>query len=326
MNVRPATVIICTHNRAHLLPGLVHQLRTQDYPRDAFEIIVVDNLSTDHTRQVVERLAAEPGVPIRYLYESHPGVTFGRNQAAKEARHPYLAYVDDDCTIGADWLRQLLSGFDLHKQVVAVGGLVLLKWNQQERPPWLGPEMERWVAGNTSLGTSPRLLKEHEHIIECNMAVQRNTWQAAGGFIGMEQFGSRQMAASEGLYLLQQVHWSGGQVAFVPGAVVYHHVGKRTPKWMIQRAFWQGVSDALLQHLLYRRRWASVAYHIGLDTAALLVLLTYAGVSYLKLGNRKGMFHLARAIRRVGLLLGEMRLVGNWSLVRSWLSEKNPTQ
>ena len=72
MTVRPISVIICTHNRADLLPRVIGQLRTQDYPVDAFEIIVVDNCSTDHTPQVVKRLVAEPGVPVHYVAENRP--------------------------------------------------------------------------------------------------------------------------------------------------------------------------------------------------------------------------------------------------------------
>ncbi|HUV67645.1 MAG TPA: glycosyltransferase family A protein [Sedimentisphaerales bacterium] len=114
MTVRPTSVIVCTHNRADRLREVVHQLRAQDYPADAFEIIVIDNLSTDHTPQVVERLVAERGVPVRYVAESRPGITFARSREAKVARYPYLAYLDDDCSVEPDWPSQPVQGFDLH--------------------------------------------------------------------------------------------------------------------------------------------------------------------------------------------------------------------
>lgn len=327
ITIRPTSVIVCTHNRANLLPRVIDQLRSQDYPADAFEIIVVDNRSSDDTRQVVERLTVEPGVPIYYLYESRPGITYARNRGAEKAYYPYLAYIDDDCSVSLDWMQHLLGGFDLDKRVVAVGGQVLPQWDRQKRPLWLGHELERWLASNGYLGTRPKLLENGEHIVEGNMALERRAWQEAGGFIGMEQFGSKNMAAGEVLYLLEKLRGQGGKIAFVPQAMAYHHISKLlTRQWMVQRAYWQGVSDALLEHLLYRRPYVSVAYRAGLNMVALLVLLMYAGVSYLKLDNRKGMFHSARAIRRVGLLLGEMRLVGNWHRVRSWLSEHNPSQ
>jgi glycosyltransferase involved in cell wall biosynthesis len=324
--IRPASVIICTHNRADLLQEVVSQLRAQVYPQGAFEIIVVDNGSTDHTPQVVDRLAAEPGAPVRYVAESRIGITFARNRGAEEAYYPYLVYIDDDCSVGPDWLQQLMNGFDLHEHVVAVGGQVLLHWDQQEKPSWFAPQLERWLAANSYLGTHSRLLAEDERIIECNMALERKAWQAAGGFLGMEQFGSQHMAASEVVYLFMQLHRQGGKIAFVPEAVVHHHVGIRTRQWMLQRAYWQGVSDAVLAHLLHRRSWVSIAYGTGLDLAALLVLLGYTTAAYLSRDSAKGLFHLMRAVRRVGLLLGELRIVGDWHRTQSWFSEQNETK
>ncbi len=319
MTVRRVSIIICTHNRSDLLPRIISQIRAQNYPQDAFELIVVNHRSTDNTQQVVEQIANEPGVILRYVYESHPGVTFARNRGAEEARYPYLAYIDDDCSVGPEWLPQLLSGFNLHERVLAVGGQVLPQWDEQRRPPWLGSELERWLAANAYLGSDSRILEKNEHIVEGNMALNREAWQAAGGFLGMEQFGSQNLAAGEVLYLLKQLYRQGGKIAFVPGALAYHHIGGWTYQRMLQRAYWQGVSDAILDYLLHRRNWASLVYRIHLDLAAFLILLGYATVFYLIKGRSKGMYHFTRAVRRWGLLLGEIHFVGDWYRARSWL-------
>ena len=55
MNIRPVSVIVCTYNRAAFLPNVISQLCAQDYPKDSFEIIVVDNRSSDDTPQTVQR-------------------------------------------------------------------------------------------------------------------------------------------------------------------------------------------------------------------------------------------------------------------------------
>ena len=154
--IRSTSVIVCTHDRANLLPRVIGQLRGQDYPADAFEIIVVDHGSSDDTQQVVERLVGEPGVPVRYISENRPGVTAARNRGAEEAICPYLAYLDDDCSVEPDWLSQLVGGFDLHRDVVAIAGRVVLDWSHAERPAWLGPELEPWLAATRYLGQQPR--------------------------------------------------------------------------------------------------------------------------------------------------------------------------
>ena len=326
MTIRSTSVIVCTHNRANLLPRLIGQLRAQHYPNDEFEIIVVDNGSVDNTKQAIKQIAAEPGVPIRYISEIRPGITFARNRGARESRYPYLAYVDDDCSIGPNWLQNLMSGFDLNEHIVAVGGKVVPYWDHKERPSWLCPELEGWLAANSYLGNQLRLLNEDERIIECNMALDRKAWEVGGGFLGMEQFGSQHMAASEVIYLLKRLRRHGGKIAFMPEAVVYHHIGRRTRRWMLHRAHWQGVSDAVLEHFFYRRSWLSTAYHIGLNLLALLVLLVYTAAFYLREDSSKGLFNLMRAIRRIGLILGELHLVGDWGKIKKWFSEKKKEQ
>lgn len=326
MTIHSTSVIVCTHNRATLLPRTLSQLRAQNYPHDAFEIIVVDNGSTDHTAQVVEKLVAEPGVPLFYVAENRPGITFARNRGAEVARYPYIAYLDDDCGVEPDWLSQLVQGFDLHNDVAAVGGRVVLDWSQTERPAWLGPGLERWLGANGHLGSQPRLLGKNGFIMESNMALKRESWHASGGFLGMEQFGSQHMAAQEIIYLLHQLRQKGGQVALVPQAIAVHRMGTYTRRWFMRRGYWQGVSSGVLDYLINRRSWLSTAIHLGLEATAMMVFLGYTCFSFIILDQAKGMFHFVRALRRFGLVISGMHLAGNWPLVWRWASTNPPAK
>lgn len=318
MTLRPISVIICTHNRASLLPGVVRQIRAQNYPASAFEIIVVDNGSTDETEQVVRQLIGEPGVPVRYVPETRIGITFARNRGAEMASYPWLAYLDDDCRVSTEWLSQLVQGFELHKNVVAVAGRVVVDWDGQPPPVWAGPNIERWLASNSHLGLKPIVFNEQPRVIEANMAVKREAWKTAAGFLGMEQFGSHHMAASEVLYLVIQIERQGGKVAYVPDAVAHHHIGKRTWQWMLQRAYWQGVSDSILDALVHRRSWLSTTGSVIIDVVAFIYLLGCGCLSQIEAKPSDSMFHLMRAIRRIGMILGKVHFVGDWHCVRSW--------
>jgi glycosyltransferase involved in cell wall biosynthesis len=319
---RPTSVIICTRNRATLLPRVVRQLRAQDYPRDAFEIIIVDNASVDDTAKVVRQLSFEPGASVRYVFEGRCGVTRARNLGAVEARYPYLAYIDDDCSVGPKWLAKLMSGFELHGRVVAVGGLVLLRWDKP-RPSWLGPDLEPWFADTSRLGKISRLLDDGEYLVESNTAFEKKAWQAAGGFIGMEEFGSRNLAAGEVLYLLHELRKQGGKIAFVPEALMYHHISSTSRKRILLRGYWQGVSDAMLAYLFQRRSWVSSALHAGVHFAAFVVLVGFALLSYARLDEAKAIFNLTRAFRRIGLMLSETHLVGDWNGIRACSLNRN---
>jgi glycosyltransferase involved in cell wall biosynthesis len=326
MIARPTSVIVCTRNRADLLARVLGRLRAQDYPADAFEIIVVDHGSTDQTPQVVGQFVNEAGVPVHYVLEGRPGITFARNRGAEVARFPYIAYLDDDCSVEPDWLSQLVQGFDLYDDVVAVGGRVVLDWSQTERPAWLGPGLERWLGANSQLGSQPRLLEKKMQVMESNMALKRDAWQSAGGFLGMEQFGSRHMAAGEVLYLLQQIRLNGGQIAFIPQAVAEHRMGTYTRRKFLQRGYWQGITDGVFDYIVYRRSWLSTGSRLFIDGAAMAILFGYAFFFYLRADQARGMFYLVRAVRRLSLVLSGMRLAGDWPRIRSWASAHLPAK
>lgn len=316
-----ASVIVCTHNRAGQLARLLAQLRCQDYPGGAGEIVVVDNRSTDGTAGRVRALQREPGVPLRYIFESRVGITWARNRGAEAARYDYLVYIDDDCSPGPGWLKHLIQGFDLDPLVEVVGGRVIVDWDGGPLPWWYGPELERSLAGTSHLGEKARILEKEPRVIECNMAIRKEAWRAGGGFLGMEQFGSRHCAAGEVIPLLARLGHLGGKVAFTPGAQVHHHVGKRDLRWMLARAYWQGVSDGLADHLLGRRRCAGTALRAAADAAAMFLLLVFFLISILRFSAPASVRQLLRAVRRFGLLAGELHLAGDWRKLRAWMGE-----
>ena len=90
------TVAVCTYNRAHRLPKLVRALRQQECPIP-FEILIVDNNSTDGTQAVLEQLSLEDGHPLRFVKETQQGIVFARNRALEESlSSTYMAFLDDD--------------------------------------------------------------------------------------------------------------------------------------------------------------------------------------------------------------------------------------
>ena len=96
MRKKRLTVAICTYNRAERLPALVASLREQECPVP-FNILFVDNNSTDDTPLVLERRAGESGVPLRWVRETQQGITFARNRALEESMDSeFMLFMDDD--------------------------------------------------------------------------------------------------------------------------------------------------------------------------------------------------------------------------------------
>lgn len=89
------SIIVCTCNRAAFLQRCLDALIAQSVPETAYEVLVVDNNSTDETASVVARML--PRHPhLRYVREEHQGLSYARNRGMRETASPWVAYVDDD--------------------------------------------------------------------------------------------------------------------------------------------------------------------------------------------------------------------------------------
>ena len=318
----PVSVIVCTYNRGEMLPRIIGLLRDQDYSKDKYEIIIVDNGSTDDTKTLAESLMAQSGARIRYVFESRRGVTFARNRGSEEALNPYLAYIDVDCTVGPGWLSSLMSGYKLDEGVFSVFGQIINNWEGKAKPRWMMPSTETWLGNNSFLGDSTRILENSFGTREGNLSIRKEVLDTFGGFLGMEQFGSRDMSATELKYCLFRAKRKGGKIAFVPAAIAHHHIVPRSRSWMIQRAYWQGISDGIIEYIIYNRKWWKIWARSCFDFAVMIILFGYVVYYMILFKQPKWMFHLLRAIRRLGLLLSSLHFKGDWARIRSWLSEQ----
>jgi glycosyltransferase involved in cell wall biosynthesis len=117
------TVAIATYNRAETLRralGCIAQLNVGEGDF-AVEVVVIDNGSNDHTKDVVSCIAGSCSFPIRYFFESQPGLPFARNRAVNESRGQWIAFFDDDQLTDPHWLSRLYNTAR-REQVLCVGG------------------------------------------------------------------------------------------------------------------------------------------------------------------------------------------------------------
>ncbi len=121
------SIILCTYNRAGILGRALDALIGQTLTSHRFEIIVVDNNSSDRTRDVVSRRSARHP-HIRYVFESRQGLPIARNSGVLAAHAPLIAFTDDDVEVQADWAAVLLAAFDAYPDVDYIGGKVAAVW------------------------------------------------------------------------------------------------------------------------------------------------------------------------------------------------------
>ena len=122
------TVIISTYNRSEMLAGAIESVLEQESEGVSYEVIVVDNNSSDRTREVVEGYIERGQENLRYVFEGRQGVSYARNTGIAEARAEIIAFADDDVRVAKDWVAKIKRAFDLHPEIDCIGGKVLPEW------------------------------------------------------------------------------------------------------------------------------------------------------------------------------------------------------
>ena len=134
------TVAICTWNRAELLDQTLSQMHSLDIPADVkWELLVINNNSTDHTDEVIARHNAS--LPIRRLFEPKPGHSNARNCGVANARGTYTIWTDDDVLVDSQWIRAYVDAFRRWPNAVLFGGPIE-PWYESEPPNWVRDSWE----------------------------------------------------------------------------------------------------------------------------------------------------------------------------------------
>lgn len=253
------SVIVCTRNRAALLErsldALVHQ---EGVAADAYEVVVVDNGSTDDTRQVVQK-AQRHSARVRYLYEPRPGLSVARNAGAAQARGEIVCFGDDDAIAAPDFVREVLCSFR-DPQVTCVGGKIVASWPDGEPPEWFAPRYAN-VVGQTSFGETDRWLNGCEFPFGGNLALKREVLHELGGFNeNLGKKGGNNLWGEE-MDLCHRMQQQGLRFLYNPRARVSHIVGRHraTKQYFVDSIFGKGVTEGY-QKLVHRGRFIFGVY------------------------------------------------------------------
>jgi len=248
--VKSFSVAICTRNRAALLPGTVRAVLEQDYPKDRYEVLVVDNGSTDDTASVAARLGEEATVPFRVVVEPQLGVSAARNRAAREAALDFVAYVDDDTIPGPNWLKALNETIEEHGALVVGGRVDDVYEHGVALPSWLACGYIRGFFRLEHTGAPPVFRVQYPFYIgEGNCAYARHLFDR---YQFPPALGAGKRRGSGGGALLDLVlEQDDVPIYFTDHASVRHRVDTRrlTRKNFMKAAYLHGVEMALLEML-----------------------------------------------------------------------------
>jgi O-antigen biosynthesis protein len=255
------SVVVCTYNGGRTLDQCLRSLRALDYPD--YEVIVVDDGSTDGTRDVLQCFP-----DVRAIHQENRGLSTARNVGLQAATGSIVAYTDSDCFADPDWLTHLV--YQLEKSGAdAVGG------------PNLTPEDGCLAACVGAAPGQPTHVLESdqvaEHVPGCNMAFRKEALEAINGF------DPQYRKAGDDVDVCWRLQAAGKWITFAPGAFVWHH-RRQGPRAYFKQQAGYGEAEALLYFKhpdkfngMGNGKWRGVLYGASLQGLRLGGPIVYRG-------------------------------------------------
>jgi len=298
------SAIICTFNRAHYLRKALQSLVDQTLPKEQYEIIVVDNRSTDNSSQVVRGEFGSVS-NLRYLYEPVLGLSGARNSGWRSAKGEYVAYMDDDAIACPRWLEKILDAFETVKpRPGCVGGKIEPIWGAP-RPLWLSDKIVTYLAV-LDLSEVPISSNNRQLLAGANIAFPRCLLETIGGFhVGLGRRGNN-LLSNEEIMLVRQLMSSGHSCFYHPEISVSHHIAssRLNKGWFIRRMYWEGVSEAFVQ--MHQESPSTLKrLRMGITQALSVLLSPQRLVSLILTTNNPDLFAWkCTTLMKVGYILG----------------------
>lgn len=247
------SVIVCTRNRGRQLAGTLESLGRQDYA-GPWELVVVDNGSTDDTPAVLEAFGQDCPFELRVVREPVAGLSRARNRGLANARGEIVAYTDDDCYPREDYLTAITRRFG--EDAIDFGGGRVLLFDPSDQRVTI---QER----DTPATLEPGTFIQSGLIHGANMIARRSALLDLQGFD--ERLGAgTAFKSGEDTDMLRRLVLSGRRGAYDPRIVVFHHHGRKTVEaaQALERGYRCGFGSCMLKYTLnpstrseYARMW-----------------------------------------------------------------------
>ncbi|MBD2385713.1 hormogonium polysaccharide biosynthesis glycosyltransferase HpsE [Cylindrospermum sp. FACHB-282] len=221
------TVAIPTYNGEHRLPELLEQLRNQLYTENfSWEIIVVDNNSTDNTAEVVQSYQKDwqCAYPLKYYFEGKQGAGYARKRAVAEAKGRLIGFLDDDNYPVSNWVAAAYSFAQKHPQAGAYGSQIHPDW--EVKPPENFQNIAPFLA-ITERGNLPLLYEAKKKLLppSAGLVVRRQAWlESVPNQSILTGRVTGNMLTSEDLEMLSYIQKTGWEIWYNPDMEIYHKI------------------------------------------------------------------------------------------------------
>ena len=240
-----ASIVICTRNRPRVFHETCDALLSIDETGFEWEVVIVDNASTDDTDQIASAFAQQASQPVSIVREETLGLSRARNTGIETARGHIILFLDDDAIPWTGWLPRLVDALS-DTETYAAGGPVEPAF-ASELPEWFS---DRFLPYLTVWDLGPEVIELHynEYPRGANLGFRREAFERFGLFSTELGRKADSLLSCEEIELCLRIERGGKSVKYIPGAGVDHRVdGSRvTPVWLEARFRAQGASEAIV--------------------------------------------------------------------------------
>lgn len=216
------SLIICTYNRDKYLYGALQRIAENGYPVDAYEIVLVNNMSTDNTESECQRFQNDyPDIDFRYFLETQQGLSFARNRGIQESRGDTLVFLDDDSYIQPNYLINLQHQLEVCPDADAFGGKIDPVFESGEAPKWLSKWNYSWVSA-IDMGDKVCQFKGKAFPIGANMGISKSMLSKIGVFNTELGRSKKNLMGGEEKDLFERIRQQGGNIYYFPDVAVQH--------------------------------------------------------------------------------------------------------
>lgn len=249
------SVVVCTYNKAASLRLTLASLAAQVTPPDlAWELLVVDNNSTDGTPVVIEQFASSARIPVRALLVPDQGLSHARNVGLAHSHGDVVAFTDDDVDPAPDWVARIAAGIRQARADI-VGGRILPAWH--ERPPaWLEQRVFHGLLSLMDYTMPADVLNAHRApcVWGANMAFRREVFDKVGLFDPRRGIQGTRRYGGEETELVGRALAAGCRAVYDPELVVWHRIGpeRMRIRYLSRVAFQRAEGEARVRPVVTR--------------------------------------------------------------------------
>ncbi len=241
------TVILCTYNRCQSLARALSSVAASRLAQSVeWGVLVVDNNSRDHTRDVVDKFCHWYPGRFRYLFEPQQGKSFALNAGIRAAGGNILVFTDDDVTVEPTWLQNLTAALH-NSEWAGAGGRVLPEWTCPP-PSWLSLDAGYLLAPLAHFDLGPEAGQLQRAPFGTNMAFRKSMFEKYGGFrtdLGPTTESDFRLwnhtlppRTSEDSEFAERLLAAGERLRYEPSAVVHHPVAENRLQMKYFLAWW----------------------------------------------------------------------------------------